>query len=100
MHDEPLQNILHPRVRIVTVDPDHVLGDVVDGEVHQGWDFDLGRVHLGSIVSTRLVTLSVMHLKNHKHFKQAQSHKRISQREAEPNSKEIANYGVRVLDNL
>lgn len=42
---ESLQNVLEPWVRVQRVDPDHVLGDVVDRQVHQRRDLDLRGIH-------------------------------------------------------
>ena len=42
MRDQSLQNIFHARIFAQRVDQNHVLGDVVDGEVEQGGGRPLG----------------------------------------------------------
>lgn len=46
MHDESFKDILHTCIRVVGIDPDDVLGNVVDVQVHQWRNFDLGRIHV------------------------------------------------------
>lgn len=43
--DEPLEDVFHALVLAERVDEDDILGDVVDGEVLEGRDLDLGGVH-------------------------------------------------------
>lgn len=45
MH-EPLEDIFGSRVRVARVDEHDVFGDVLSGEILDGWDLDLGGIHL------------------------------------------------------
>lgn len=44
--DQPLQHVLQAGILAEGVDEDDILGDVVDGEILQGRDLDLGGIHL------------------------------------------------------
>lgn len=45
MRRESLEDILKASIFVGRVDSVHILGDIVDGQVHEGGDFDLRGIH-------------------------------------------------------
>ena len=53
--NKALEDVLEARIRVVGIDCVHVLGDVVDRQIHHLGEFDLGRIHgCGGSVGSRV----------------------------------------------
>jgi hypothetical protein len=52
--NKSFEDVSEPGIWICGIDQIDVLRDVVDGEVHQGWDLDLRWVHVRQAVSVSM----------------------------------------------